>query len=111
MQFSQVLDYLIVGLPFVFCALFVIDFTNGLFVVWDKAAPRLTVIEPEQVEMSVLPASVTTEICLTPPPPTGLAVAPANPTHDVKPEATEVAPILVEKRKRGRSKGSKKVAY
>jgi hypothetical protein len=38
MEFTQVLNWLIVGIPCVFCALFVVDFVIGLFKLWDEIA-------------------------------------------------------------------------
>jgi hypothetical protein len=36
MEFTQALDWLIVAIPCVFCALFVVDFVTGLFKLWDE---------------------------------------------------------------------------
>jgi hypothetical protein len=36
MEFTQALDWLIVGIPCVFCVLFVVDFVTGLFKLWDE---------------------------------------------------------------------------
>jgi hypothetical protein len=36
MEFTQALDWLVVGIPCVFCALFVVDFVTGLFKLWDE---------------------------------------------------------------------------